>query len=129
MQDVGDQRIALEQAQRRCLTLPFQQTQNEALDFRLCVLSPHFRQALEVETPEQLVVDAALQILIFAGSDVRGLLQRWRPEEARHDLDSSDELLRDPNKLKRPAGFFSCAGFSIPASARANLVSEPASSL
>ena len=39
VQDVGDQRFALEQAERRRLALALEQPEDQALDFRLGVLA------------------------------------------------------------------------------------------
>ena len=77
MQDVGDQRVALEQAQRRRLALALEQPENQALDLRLGVLTPHLREPFQVQASEQLVVDASLELLVFAGPNIRASAAVW----------------------------------------------------
>ena len=64
VEDVGDQRLALEQAQRRRRALALDHADDQAADLRLRVFAPHPRQPIEIEPVQQLLVDAALQILI-----------------------------------------------------------------
>src|SRR5262249_5850118 len=129
VQDVGDKRVALEEAERRVVTFAFEEAKDQILDLRLGVLALDAREALEIEPPEQLVMDAPLQLVILRRPHVRRRLIPRRREQTRHDLDSWVVPFRLPNRLNRPAGFSFFSGFSIPASDRANAMNDPASSL
>ena len=70
VQHVGDQAVALEQAERRRLTLAIQQADDQAPNLGLGVLALDPVQALEVEPAEQFLMDTALESLIVRVADV-----------------------------------------------------------
>ena len=78
VQHVDDQRIALEQAQRRRLALPVEQAVDEAPDLGLGIFALHARQALEIQSTEQFLVDTSLERLILRIAHIRRLPGRPR---------------------------------------------------
>ena len=68
--DVRDQRLALEEAERHRGALALDHPDDEIADFRLGVLAPHPRQPLEVEPVQQILVNAALQLLVVRAARV-----------------------------------------------------------
>ena len=70
VEDVGDQRFALEEAQRRRRALALDHADDQAADLRFRILAAHPRQAIEIQPVQQLLVDAAFQILIVAAARI-----------------------------------------------------------
>ena len=64
VQDVADQVLALEQAQRRAIALALEHAADQCADFRLGVFALHARQPIQVQPVQQLLVDRPLQLLI-----------------------------------------------------------------
>ena len=69
MEDVGDERFALEQAERNRLRLGVEQADNEAPNLRLRLRATDAVQAIEVEAVEQRAVNPFLQLLIVASGE------------------------------------------------------------
>ena len=70
VEDVRDQRLALEQAERRRGALALDHPDDQAPDLRLGLLALHPREPVEVQPVQQLLVDAALQLLVVRAARV-----------------------------------------------------------
>ena len=57
MQDVADQGLAFEQAQRRAIALALEHAADQCADFRLGVFALHAREPIQVQPVQQLLVD------------------------------------------------------------------------
>ena len=65
LQDVGDEGLALGQAQRRALILAVEQPLDDAADFGFGVRARHLRQPVEVQPVQQILMDPALERLVL----------------------------------------------------------------
>ena len=64
VQDVADQGLAFEQAERRAIALALEHAADQSADFRLGVFALHAREPIQVQPVQQLLVDLPLQLLI-----------------------------------------------------------------
>ncbi len=70
VEDVGDQRFALEQAERNRLSLGVEQPDDQAADLRLGLRPADAIQAIEIEAVEERAVDLLLELLVVALTNV-----------------------------------------------------------
>ena len=70
VQDVADDALALVQAERRLVALAFEHAADQRADLGLGVFALDAGQAIEVEPVEQILMDAALQLLIAGVSGI-----------------------------------------------------------
>jgi hypothetical protein len=64
VQDVGDDRVALVEAERRLVALAIEHAADQRANLGFGVLALHARQAVEIQPVQQLLVDAALEVLV-----------------------------------------------------------------
>ena len=90
--------LALVQTERRRLGFTFENRDDDVAQLRLRLLTLRPRQAFEVESVEEFLMDAALEFLIVLTAYVE-LCRRWALERG-HGLTTS---LRKQRQLRRPA--------------------------
>ena len=92
VQHVADDALALVEAERRLVALPVEHAADQRANLRLGVLALDPGQAIEVEPVEQILVDAALQLLI---GDVPGVRSRRSRFDRRRGSMTADNELTD----------------------------------
>ena len=70
MQDVGDDRFTLEEAQWCLVAFAIEHAANQGPNLGLGVFAPYTRQTVKIQSIEQILVNAALQLLICGVSRI-----------------------------------------------------------
>ena len=83
---IGDERLSLEQAERGRVRLLLQHADDEAADFRFCILAAYARQPLEVQPVQQLLVDPGLDLLVFRMTCIDGSCSARRQRGIRNHV-------------------------------------------
>ena len=125
VQDVTDERLAFEETQRDLVALGVEHPQDHAANLGLRLFAAHAVEALQVESVQQPLVDAALQFLVLRVSRVDAT-GGWRAPAS-----SSISVRRHERPVSRPKMLLpplrGSASSDCSASSRARIFRAPAS--